>query len=333
MAFPVPRSLSPSKVSSFTDCALAFRFSVIDRLPEPPSAAATKGTLVHAALEKLHLLPPAERTMEAALAGLAQAADELRGDDEYAGLGLSPDDEAAFHEDAATLVRHYFQLEDPTAVRAIGLELSLEAEVDGVTLRGIIDRLELDADGELVVTDYKTGAAPSEQYERKRLSGVHIYSLLCEQLLGRRPKRVQLLYLRSPLAIITEPTDQSTRGTRRRLGAVWQAVERACDREDFRPKPSRLCDWCSFQAWCPSFGGDPSTLPAPSSATAAPPPVAATSTPTPVAATPAPTPADIRPPAAPAPAYAEPEVPVAIPSDPLVPAGSGAGVEHLELAT
>lgn len=263
MAFSVPRSLSPSKVSSFTDCALAFRFSVIDRLPEPPSAAATKGTLVHAALERLHLLPPADRTVDAALACLAGAAAELRDNPEYAALQLSADDEAAFHDDAATLVRHYFSIEDPRAVRAIGLELSLEAEIDGVTLRGIIDRLELDADGELIVTDYKTGAAPSTQYERKRLSGVHIYSLLCEQMLGRRPRKVQLLYLRSPLAIITEPSDQSTRGTRRTLGAVWSAVERACDREDFRPNPSRLCDYCAFHAYCPAFGGDPALVPPP----------------------------------------------------------------------
>jgi putative RecB family exonuclease len=257
MAFPVPRSLSPSKVSSFTDCALAFRFSVIDRLPEPPSAAATRGTLVHAALERLHLLPPAERTVDAALACLADARVELRDDPEYVGLELSGDDEVAFHAEAAELVRNYFRLEDPRTVRAIGLELMLTAEVDGLPLRGIIDRLELDDDGGLVVTDYKTGAAPSTQHERKRLSGVHIYSLLCEELLGRRPARVQLLFLRDPLAIITEPSDRSTRGTRRTLGAVWKAVERACDREDFRPQPSRLCDWCSFRAYCPAFGGDP----------------------------------------------------------------------------
>jgi putative RecB family exonuclease len=257
MAFPVPRSLSPSKVSSFTDCALAFRFSVIDRLPEPPSAAATRGTLVHAALERLYLLPPAERTVDAALACLADAGVELRDDAEYVGLELSGDDEVAFHAEAAELVRNYFRLEDPRTVRAIGLELMLTAEVDGLPLRGIIDRLELDDDGGLVVTDYKTGAAPSTQHERKRLSGVHIYSLLCEELLGRRPARVQLLFLRDPLAIITEPSDRSTRGTRRTLGAVWKAVERACDREDFRPQPSRLCDWCSFRAYCPAFGGDP----------------------------------------------------------------------------
>jgi putative RecB family exonuclease len=257
MAFELPRTLSPSKVSSFTDCALAFRFSAIDRLPEPPTVAATRGTLVHAALERLHRLEPAERTLDAALACLDDATTALTDDPEYVALGLDDEAAAAFRAEAAELVRNDFMIEDPTSVRSIGLELKVEAEIDGIRLRGIIDRLELDADGELVVTDYKTGSAPTTQHERKRLSGVHIYSLLCEQLLGRRPRTVQLLYLRQPLAITTTPTDRSTRGTRRTLGAVWQAVERACEREDFRPQPSRLCDWCAFQAYCPSFGGDP----------------------------------------------------------------------------
>jgi putative RecB family exonuclease len=257
MAFPVPRSLSPSKVSSFTDCALAFRFSVIDRLPDPPTVATNRGTLVHAALERLHLLAPAERTPAAARACLDAAAADLRTDPEYLSLGLDDEAAAAFRAEAAVLVDNYFRLEDPTRVRAIGLELKVEAEIDGIRLRGIIDRLELDDDGELVVTDYKTGGAPTTQHERKRLSGVHIYSLLCEQLLGRRPRSVQLLYLREPLALTTVPTDRSTRGTRRTLGAVWQAVERACEREDFRPHTSRLCDFCAYQAYCPSYGGDP----------------------------------------------------------------------------
>ena len=82
------------------------------------------------------------------------------------------------------------------------------------------------------------------------------YSLLCERLFGRRPARVQLLYLADPVAIIATPTDRSTRGVERKLAAVWTAVERACEREDFRPNPSRLCDWCGFKAYCPSFGGD-----------------------------------------------------------------------------
>ncbi len=257
MALELPTRLSPSKVSSFKDCALAFRFSAIDRLPEPPSVPATRGTLVHGALERLFCLEPPERTLSAALAGLAEAATELAASPDFAGLGLDAEGEAEMLSEADGLVRNYFELEDPTTIHPIGIELRLSVEVAGLELVGIIDRLELDADGELVVTDYKTGRAPSERYEQGRLGGVHFYSLLCEELLGRRPARVQLLHLQEPMVITSLPTDQSTRGLRTKVGAIWSAVERACATEDFRPKPGRLCDWCSFQAFCPAFGGDP----------------------------------------------------------------------------
>jgi putative RecB family exonuclease len=256
MALPLPTGLSPSKVSSFTDCGLAFRFSAIDHLPEPPSVAASRGTLVHAALERLFDLPAAARTREQADRCLDDAIAALQAHPEFAGLELDDDALATFHDEARVLLTQYFRLEDPTTITPIGLELKLEIELGGVVLRGIIDRLELDADGELVVTDYKTGKAPGERQEQQRLAGVAFYSLLCERLFGKRPARVQLLYLADPVAIIAVPTDASTRGVERRLGAIWTAVERACEREDFRPNPGRLCDWCAFKAYCPAFGGD-----------------------------------------------------------------------------
>jgi len=258
MSLPLPTSLTPSKVASFKDCALAFRFSAVDRLPEPPSPWAAKGSLVHRALELLFWETPAgERTVEAGLAMLDRAWDELQHDPEYTELGLADEEAAAFRADAESLVHGYFRLEDPDRVRVIGTELRLEVEVGSLKLRGIIDRLELDDDGELVVTDYKTGRAPGERYEQGRLGGVQFYAFLCEQALGRRPARVQLLHLREPVAIVSTPTEQSLRGLRTRAAAVWTAVERACATEDFRPKPGPLCNYCAFKAYCPAFGGDP----------------------------------------------------------------------------
>jgi len=135
--------------------------------------------------------------------------------------------------------------------------LTLEADVGGLRLRGIIDRLDLTPDGELVVVDYKTGRVPSQTQEQQRLAGVQFYALLCEQVLGRRPACVRLLYLKEPLVIETKPSEQAIRGTRQRTTAVWTAIERACVTEDFRPKASPLCNWCSFRALCPLYGGDP----------------------------------------------------------------------------
>jgi putative RecB family exonuclease len=257
MSLELPTSLSPSKVSSFTECALAFRFSAIDRLPDPPTVATVKGTLVHSSLERLMLLDPTDRTVDAAVACLAEARAALDDDAEWAELALDHAAEATFLAEADVLVRKYFEIEDPTAVTPMGLELRMEVELEGLTLRGIIDRLERDPDGGLVVTDYKTGRAPNEAYEQSRLGGVHFYAYLCERLLGERPSRVQLLYLTDPVVITTVPSEQSIRQLERKVRAIWQAIERACERDDFRPKQSRLCNWCAYQAFCPAFGGDP----------------------------------------------------------------------------
>jgi putative RecB family exonuclease len=255
---PMPISLSPSSMGTFTSCPLAFRFSYIERLPEPPSPPASKGTLVHLALQHLMWRPPEQRTIEHALTDLDRARAELAADAEFAQMELSPEEWDAFHSDAENLVHRYFELEDPTSVRVLGVELRVSAETrDGVLIRGIIDRLELDENDELVVTDYKTGSAPSEGWEQKSLAGVHIYSLLCERMFGRRPSKVQLLYLSKPEFIVTAPSDQSLRGVEVKSGAVMQAVRTACARNDFRPRPSGLCSYCSFQEFCPSFGGRP----------------------------------------------------------------------------
>jgi putative RecB family exonuclease len=257
MALPLPTSLSPSKVSSFKDCALAFRLSVIDRLPEPPSPHAAKGTLVHRALELLMWEEePGRRTLDVALEKLARAVPEVLDSAEYVGLGLSPDERDEFVGDAEILIRNYFRLEDPAAVHVIGTELRMSVTMGTLKLSGVIDRLELDPTGALVVTDYKTGRAPSANFEQSRLGGVHFYAFLCEQVLGQRPARIQLLHLREPISISTTPSDQSIRGLQQQTGAIWTAVEQACAREDFRPRPGRLCDYCAYHEFCPAVGGD-----------------------------------------------------------------------------
>lgn len=253
----MPHGLSPSSFSAFKDCPLAFKFSYLDRLPQPPSAPASKGTLVHHALELLMLRAPQERTLPSALADLERARVALADDPDFTELELTADEWVAFHAEAEVLVQRYFELEDPTTIVPIGLELRLSATVGSVTLRGIIDRLELDADGELVITDYKTGSVPREQYEQTRLAGVHMYALMVEQTLGRRPARVQLLYLSKPEAIIATPSEQSIRGVGRKANAVWSAIGQACQRDDFRPSTGPLCQWCAYQPYCPAFGGDP----------------------------------------------------------------------------
>jgi len=254
--FEVPTSLSPSRVESFTSCPLAFRFANIEKLPEAPSIHATRGSLVHRALELAYTHPAPKRVPELFRRCLEQAREEYLQLPDLVDLHLDDDTAAAFDEECRALMETYLSMEDPREIHPIGLELRLSADVGALSLRGIIDRLELRG-GELVVTDYKTGRAPSPNWEQRSLAGVHFYSFLCEQVFGRRPAVIRLMYLRSGETIEATPSEQSVRFITTRTTAVWQAVERACGTGDFKPRPSARCDFCSFQHWCPSFGGDP----------------------------------------------------------------------------
>ena len=79
----VPRrpALSPSRANDFKQCPLLYRFRAIDRLPEVPGPAQARGTLVHAVLERLFLLPAEQRTPQAARALVAPAWAQLCADD------------------------------------------------------------------------------------------------------------------------------------------------------------------------------------------------------------------------------------------------------------
>lgn len=219
---------------------------------------AVKGTTVHKALELLFEHQPDHRTLPAAQICLETALDMMAEDEDYQSLALSAAQAEAFAVDASQMVDRYFTLEDPSHITAVGTEIMLETQLGDVLVRGIIDRLEEDENGDLVVTDYKTGRTPSAAQEQQRLGGVHFYAFLCEKVLGKRPAKVQLMYLGGNPQIITAlPSEQSVRGIEKKIGAVWSAIERACADEDFRPKKSPLCNWCAFQEYCPEFGGDP----------------------------------------------------------------------------
>ena len=256
MPLPLPSTLSPSKLARFVQCPLAFRYAHIDRLPEPSSVQQVRGTLVHKALEFLFSSAQGpERSRERARESLTAAWGEISESEEFTGLAL--DDAASRHllDDAAELLERYFSLEDPTTVHDVGLELDLHATLDGVKLRGIIDRLDDLGGGQLAVVDYKTGRAPLSERSRSSLAGVYFYAMLCEEVLGTRPKEVRLMYLRDEVVLVESPTDQGMRGVRQRALAVWDAIGRACTSGDFRPSPSALCKTCAFQPLCPAFGG------------------------------------------------------------------------------
>ncbi|WP_370893118.1 RecB family exonuclease [Janibacter sp. GXQ6167] len=258
-------ALSPSRAADFKQCPLLYRFRTIDKIEAPPSPAAARGTLVHAVLEHLFELPAAERTPEAAVGLLPSRWEALVTERPELAEMIEESEslnEAGWFADAQALVERWFTLEDPTRLEPAERELYVETEVDGLTLRGYVDRLDIAPTGQVRVVDYKTGRSPSERFEGKALFQMKFYALVLWRMQGRIPDLLQLVYLADGEVVRYVPDEGELRGLERNLKAVWQAVARAAETGDWRPRTSRLCNWCDFQHLCPEFGGTPPPLPA-----------------------------------------------------------------------
>ncbi|MBB6376001.1 putative RecB family exonuclease [Pseudonocardia eucalypti] len=261
-------ALSPSRAGDFKQCPLLYRFRAVDRLPERPSRAQVRGTVVHSVLERLYQLPAAQRLPERARelvepvwAELAETEPELAD----ALFESAEDAEAELAEwlgSASALLDTYFTLEDPRRLEPEACEQLVEAELEsGLLLRGYVDRLDVAPTGQVRVVDYKTGAAPRQVAEARALFQMKFYALVLLLTRGVVPSQLRLMYLADGEALTYRPDEPELRRFARTLDAMWAAILRAGRTGDFRPNPSKLCSWCSHQELCPAFGGTPPEYP------------------------------------------------------------------------
>ena len=269
-------ALSPSRAGDFMSCPLLYRFRTVDRLPEPFSPDAVRGTVVHKVLEDLFDLPAVERTPEQAQAMLEPAWDRLvqespeltemfaaaEGEGEGEGDAGEGSAAAGWLASCRSVLERYFTLEDPRRLEPAERELYVETLLDSrLLLRGFVDRIDVSPDGAIRVVDYKSGRSPSEMFEAKALFQMKFYALVIWRTRGVVPAMLQLVYLGNGELLRYVPDEQDLVATERKVEAIWHAIRRAEESGDWRPSPGRLCDWCAHRAICPAWGGTPPPLP------------------------------------------------------------------------
>jgi len=250
------KSLSPSRASDFKRCPQLFKFSAIDRIPTPPNVYQARGTTAHLALERLFELPAEERTPERLSDLFREAWLELK-PGEFADLFAEVSDERAWGIESLAILNNYFAMEDPTQLEPLSRELDMTQAVGDMTIRGILDRMEERPEG-LVITDYKSGKAPSERFAMSAFFALKIYALLIRIREGRTPVALRLMYLTGPTVLEIPIDDGQLDAMERQLEALWGAINTAIETDHFPPRTGVLCDWCSYQDICPAFASDQS---------------------------------------------------------------------------
>ena len=257
-----PTSLSPSRSADYQQCPLLYRFKTIDQLPEEPSIAAVRGTLVHSVLENLFDAPAGKRTYQLAISLFTSALEAL--------AETKPAEAELIYGETAEktlapvrpLLETYFAMEDPNRLEPHARELAMSVELDeGFAIRGFIDRVDRTPSGDIRIVDYKSGKAPSALYADKAMFQMRFYGLAWWRMNGEIPRMLQLMYLGNGQFLRYEPTQNDLEVTEKKILALRAAIAHSADQQSFPPTPSKLCGWCSFKPICPAFGGTPPPIP------------------------------------------------------------------------
>lgn len=247
-----PPYLSPSSASTFRSCAKRWKFRYIDRLADPAGEAALAGTFAHRVLEVLLDEPAELRTTDRARTIAREVWPETEADPDFIALELDATEQRRFRWLGWTAIEGLWRLEDPTQVSVVATEQKVDALLGDVPFRGIVDRLErehADTSAGLVVSDYKSGRAPSRRFQQDRLDQVLLYAAAVEASNGERPKAARLLYL-GQCIIQTEVTAELLEASLAALHDTWAAVNVAVATSTYEASPGPLCGWCPYAGQC-----------------------------------------------------------------------------------
>jgi putative RecB family exonuclease len=248
---------SHSRLETFENCPLRYKFRYIDRLEKPDvqSVEGFVGTRVHEALESLYsgLMYGRQMTLEELVA-------EFRDEWEKnwtAGVFIvrkkySPKDYRAFGEKC---LRNYFAQYAPFhQSQTLSLEQDVTFALDPqgkYKLRGVIDRVARRADGTYEIHDYKTSRTPPPQAKADNDRQLGLYQIALRHI-WTDVERVELHwhYLATRTTLRSRRTEQQLTQLAKTTMATIDRIERATD---FPPKKSELCHWCEYRPECPAW--------------------------------------------------------------------------------
>lgn len=247
-----PIRLSPSRLNDYQQCPKLYHYRVIEKLPEPLSLDAVRGTLVHKILEELLSNPIETRTLNQARNSTPKLWNDMKVQQPELSDLIS--DEKEWLDRVHSLLDSYFALENPQSFTPTHMEAHLELEPSNdLLLHGYVDRIDIAPTGEVRIVDYKTGKSPKPGYEEKALFQLRFYALLWYRLHGEIPRLIQLLYLGDQRALKSAPKLKELERTEERSIQIGKDILTSIDKEYWPTQKSRLCDWCSFKKICPAF--------------------------------------------------------------------------------
>lgn len=239
----LPRPLSHSSLSMFSECPQKWKFKYVDRIPEKPRHFFSFGSSVHAALEFFYGVKtlPAP-TLEEVLEHYKKV---------WMPQGYKdPGQEAEYFEQGREIIANFYHKHIADYAIPYFVEYNFNFKVDGVPVTGKVDRIDKLPDGTLSVVDYKTGKALAAE----RVKGdaqLTMYQMACEELLGAKVARLSFYHLPSlKEQAVDRHEPKLVEGLRKKIVGTAEAI----GKDKFEPTPNeQTCRWCDYKPICPVF--------------------------------------------------------------------------------
>lgn len=261
-SLPRPGRASFSMLDKWMSCPA--RWAAEKLMPKPRlwGSPLVLGGIVHAALELACATPdvvaPDWRALCAKGVGVEYGRWRMRGwGDEPIPSGVAmPDGSPAMQDDwvaAAALKLSGFVLTDALGrvLEPAALEQDLEADVDGIPLRGAVDYRDVDG----TVVDWKTGGTPKYRDARRRHADqLRLYRLMLEADGVCEVRAARDVYVEHHAWAAADLSDAACTDTVSRFHHAWDGIVRAtgADGSGVLPlRPSGLCAWCPVARACP----------------------------------------------------------------------------------
>lgn len=250
--FEAPEYLSPSSISTYRECPMKFKFSRIDRIVEPPTWHTHIGTFVHEVLEHFYQLDADERTVDAVKAMATARWNASDWETQVTALEKPLGSIIDFKKTAFECMTNLWKIEDPQNTELDGMEYELWAQVDGVQLKGFVDRFVFGEDGKVIISDYKTGAIPNPKFKTDddKYFQLLTYALMLQEADQEETSKLQLLYLKHSVNHEIAVTPVKLAVARGVIVETKEAIDLACATEKFACNKTRLCDWCFHKSYC-----------------------------------------------------------------------------------
>jgi len=234
--------LSYTQISLYQSCPLCYKLQYIDGLKPKDKWYFSFGSTMHLCAEyffKVRVPPPPS------LDELLQFYEKNWLSEGYE----SAEEEARYRAYGKEILSKFWEIHSADFRMPVAVERMFYIDIEGVKLRGYIDRVDKLDSGGLSIVDYKTNQELFTQDDLENNLQLTLYQLAAEQTWFLPVERLTLYHLRSNTPCSCQPRDKKQLNEARRL--VLEVAENIAEQR-FPATESQYCP-CDFPEHCPYY--------------------------------------------------------------------------------